>query len=222
MGIPERKDREKEQRREEILNAAEKVFFDRGLAQATMDEIAQHAELSKGTLYLYYQSKEDLYLGVMCRGMKIMHDMFQKATSTGEPTVKLIQNVGEAYYEFFKVYKKYCQMFAFFKNSQLHSQVSDAMIVECTNLDQKSWKLVTDVIQKGIEDGTFRKELDPLEMGVILWSNSNGIMQLMDRPVESQEIPGNIDLEKLLRKSNSMIVSSMLTEETKQRYDLKP
>ncbi|MDL1893205.1 helix-turn-helix transcriptional regulator, partial [Sphingobacteriales bacterium CHB3] len=52
MGIIERKEREKEQRREEIVTAAEKIFFEKGLAIATMDEIAEAAELSKGTLYL--------------------------------------------------------------------------------------------------------------------------------------------------------------------------
>jgi TetR/AcrR family transcriptional regulator len=55
MGIVERKEREKEHRKEEILDAAQKVFFERGLVTATMDEIAETAELSKGTLYLYYK-----------------------------------------------------------------------------------------------------------------------------------------------------------------------
>ena len=41
----------------------------RDCLHATMDEIAEAAELSKGTLYLYYSSKEDLYLAVMMRGM---------------------------------------------------------------------------------------------------------------------------------------------------------
>lgn len=67
MGIQERKEREKESRKEEIINAAQKIFFEKGLPAATMDEIAEAAELSKGTLYLYYKSKEDLYLAVTMR-----------------------------------------------------------------------------------------------------------------------------------------------------------
>jgi TetR/AcrR family transcriptional regulator len=68
MGITERKEREKEHRKEEIIDAAQKVFFEKGLLLTTMDEIAEIAELSKGTLYLYYKSKENLYLAVMMRG----------------------------------------------------------------------------------------------------------------------------------------------------------
>ena len=64
MGIAERKEREKQQRKEEIIQAAESVFYSLGLDQATMDDIAAKAELSKGTLYLYFRSKEDLFFEV--------------------------------------------------------------------------------------------------------------------------------------------------------------
>lgn len=220
MGIPERKEREKEQRREQILDAAEKIFFQKGLAQTTMDEIAEKAELSKGTLYLYYKSKEDLFLGVMCRGMTILEEMFAKATGTDEPTVKLIRNIGDAYYEFFKRHRNYFRMFVFWENPQLHSQVSENMMIECEGCNQGVWKVVTDVIQKGIDDGTFRKELDPLEMGVILWSNSNGLMRLMDLPTGRVTITSNLDLERILQTSNSMIVSAMLTEKAKRDFKI--
>ncbi|MGH2569187.1 MAG: TetR/AcrR family transcriptional regulator, partial [Bacteroidota bacterium] len=99
MGIQERKEREKEHRREEILNAAQRVFFEKGLQTATMDEIAEVAELSKGTLYLYYKSKEDLYLAVMIRGLEILYNMFAQTTSTKEPTIVQLVKLGDAYYE---------------------------------------------------------------------------------------------------------------------------
>ena len=60
MGIAERKEREKEHRRNTILDAAEEVFFSKGINLATMDEVAERAELSKGTLYLYFKNKEEL------------------------------------------------------------------------------------------------------------------------------------------------------------------
>ena len=58
MGIQERKEREKLQRREDIIDAAEKVFFKKDLDSATMDDVANEAELSKGTLYIYFKSKK--------------------------------------------------------------------------------------------------------------------------------------------------------------------
>ena len=61
MGVVERREREKNIRRKQILEAAEKVFAAKGFAGATMEDIAQQAELSPATFYLYFKNKEELY-----------------------------------------------------------------------------------------------------------------------------------------------------------------
>ncbi len=58
MSVAERRVREREARTELILKAALRVFARRGIKEATMDEIAQEAELGKGTIYYYFSSKE--------------------------------------------------------------------------------------------------------------------------------------------------------------------
>ncbi len=218
MGIKERKEREKEARREEIITAAEKIFFEKGLAQATMDEIAEAAELSKGTLYLYYKSKEDLYLTVAMKGSEIMYGMFQQALGTGEPTIKLIANLGEAYYEYFRNYRNYFRMYYFFENPQVQSQVSPEMMDICVKCDQKVWNLVVSLFQRGIDEGLLHKDLDPLEASVMLWSNSNGLMRIMDRQQNYWKDKMGLDLERTLRKSNQMLVEAMMTEEAQKQY----
>ncbi|MBI3459645.1 TetR/AcrR family transcriptional regulator [Candidatus Acetothermia bacterium] len=60
MSVSERRLKEKQERVDRILNGALKVFARRGLKDATVDEIAEAAELGKGTLYYYFASKEDL------------------------------------------------------------------------------------------------------------------------------------------------------------------
>ncbi len=53
----------------EILQAAYRVFAERGFEQATMDEIAKEAGVAKGTLYLYYPSKQDIYSAALHRSV---------------------------------------------------------------------------------------------------------------------------------------------------------
>ena len=60
MGIQERKRREKERRRQQIMVAARKVFLNKGIGKATMEDIAREAEISPGTIYLYFKSKDEL------------------------------------------------------------------------------------------------------------------------------------------------------------------
>lgn len=217
MGIKERKEREKGARREEIINAAEKIFFEKGLAQATMDEIAEAAELSKGTLYLYYKSKEDLYLAVAMKGNEILYQMFSEVLASGEPPIQMIANLGEAYYEYFKNNRNYFRMFYFFENSQVQSQVSPEMMDLCQEGDRRVWDLVISILQRGIDAGVLRKDIDPYEAGVMLWSNSNGIMRLMDRRGTTFEEHMKLNLENIMRKSNRMLVEGMMTEEARKQ-----
>ena len=55
LGTEDRKEREKKQRKALILNAAKRVFLNKGYSGATVEEIANEAELSIGTLYIYFK-----------------------------------------------------------------------------------------------------------------------------------------------------------------------
>jgi len=65
-----RREREKLSRRNEILQAARKVFASKDYASATLDDVATVAELSKGTIYLYFKNKADLFLSTFEMGME--------------------------------------------------------------------------------------------------------------------------------------------------------
>lgn len=218
MGIIERKEREKEQRREEIVTAAEKIFFEKGLAIATMDEIAEAAELSKGTLYLYYKSKEDLYLAVAMRGSEIMYKMFLETTSPEKSTIERIAGLAEAYYRFFKQNRDYFRMYQYFDNSQFHKQVSQDMLHTCATNDQKIWDLVIGLIQQGIDEGLFDADLDAKQAAIILWANGNAIMRLMDREDTYFTEHMKLDLEATLQKAYQLILEGMMTKKGKTKY----
>lgn len=218
MGIGERKEREKEHRREEIINAAEKVFFEKGLQVATMDEIAEKAELGKSTLYLYYKSKEDLYLAVLMRGSDILYQTFQKVVNSGEPTIKQVAGLGEAYYDFFKQYRNYFRMFYFFENPQMHRQVSEEMMGMCSENNGRIWKLIVDLIQKGMNEGVIQHNINPTQIAVMLWSNANSLMRQMDREDGYWSERMGVDLEATLRLTYSLLLEAIMTDEAKEKY----
>ncbi len=60
-----RKEREREFKKKEILSAAVKLFAEKGYEYTTLDEIAEAAEFGKGTLYNYFQNKEELYVAIL-------------------------------------------------------------------------------------------------------------------------------------------------------------
>lgn len=58
----------------EILEAARKTFAVQGFAATTMDAIAEQAHIAKGTLYLYFPSKRDIYLAALRQGIRLLND----------------------------------------------------------------------------------------------------------------------------------------------------
>lgn len=218
MGIQERKEREREARREEIIAAAEKVFFQKGLAQATMDEIAAMAELSKGTLYLYYRSKEDLYLAVSMKGTDLLLEHFRTVADSDEHVIKQLMGLLDEYYKFFQNHKNYFRMYYFLENPDVHSQVSPEMLDACTRSDQRLWQVVTGVIRKAIDQGMLHAGLDPMEVAVIMWSNSHGFMRLIDRGGALLEQQMGVSFTTALRRSNAMLMEAMMSRKATRLF----
>jgi TetR/AcrR family transcriptional regulator len=219
MGIVERKEREKEHRKEEILDAAQKVFLEKGLLTATMDEIAEAAELSKGTLYLYYKSKEDMYLAVMMRGMEELHIAFERIASSDRSSVEKIVKLGDAYKEYFYTHRKFFRMIHFLQApQQFHKQVSDEMRTSCDVDGQKMWRVIQNILQRGVEEGVLRPNFNAMELGVILWSNTTALLFRIDNECEMWKKRFNIDLEHTLELSNTLLLESILTERGRAEF----
>ena len=103
MGIQERKEREKERRRQQIMVAAKRVFSEKGFNKATMEDIAQEAELSPGTLYLYFKNKEELYASLSLRILQylLLRIEHVNAMKDGGPDEKL-KALMEAMYDVYE------------------------------------------------------------------------------------------------------------------------
>jgi AcrR family transcriptional regulator len=179
MSIAERRQREKEKRRNDIVNAAERIFFSQGLENATMDDVAEEAELSKGTLYIYFKSKEDLYLAITKRGLDILTTMFEKASTKTSLGIEKIYAIGQAYRDFSKKHTDYFQAMAYFDLRV--KEISDESPNTKASIDQgeKVLTLCAEAIRCGIEDGTIRSDIDPQKAAIVLWGQTNGILQLI-------------------------------------------
>lgn len=74
-----RRERERNQRRQEILDAARAVFASRGFTEATLDDVAVRAEFGKGTLYNYFENKEALFVSVLEDSFQTLMGMVREA-----------------------------------------------------------------------------------------------------------------------------------------------
>ncbi|MCP5052779.1 MAG: TetR/AcrR family transcriptional regulator [bacterium] len=181
MGISERKERERRQRRSDILDAAEEVFFSRGVESATMDEVAEVAEYSKGTLYLYFKNKNELLHGIIGRGMEMLLFRFREATGREETGLAKVAALGTAYFKFYLDHPKY---FTIMQHQDNHTPDAKEVeknpnICKCLQLGEETIGLMQEVVNVGIDDGTIRQDLDPLKLSLVLWGHTSGILGLI-------------------------------------------
>lgn len=184
MGIEERRHREKEQRRNNILDAAERVFFAKGFDVATMDEVADSAELSKGTLYLYFKSKEDLYLGVNVRALEKLYEILTHAESSELSGLDQLIVYGEAYFKFAEDYPNYFDTLLYFEAETFDLNNPTACVKEYSELRQKISLQVKERIIKGIADGSLRSDINPPLIQLYLWAASSGLIQVMSKKAD--------------------------------------
>ncbi len=107
-----RREREKEERRQSILRAAREVFFENGFHRATVDNVAERAEVSKGTVYLYFESKETILAHLLLEGLGELLGELEQAYAADEPLTadERLQRLGRAYLRFFQREPEYFRL----------------------------------------------------------------------------------------------------------------
>ena len=184
MGIIERKEREKEARKNLILDAAERVFQAKSIQQATMDDIAHEAELAKGTIYLYYRNKDELQLGVMLRAMDMMHESFQDGASKENLALKQFQAVGDAYWKFahdepFR-FKMMCNA-----DFPMRENISEEMILELNDKGSWVWKLLVGIIEDAKREGTIKADVESFSLAMLASLNTMSVLRFYQKVQES-------------------------------------
>lgn len=182
MGVLERKEREKIQRRNVIIDAAERVFFKEGIENASMDQVALEAELSKGTLYLYFKSKEELYKAIVIRGFIALKRKLKEAVIPTETGLQNVKAISKAYIEFSKQHLGYFNAILYYQNDQFDKRNMDSQhSIESLEGGNAVIAVLINAIKKGIEDKSINPHINPIEVAFVLWSQITGLLQVIQR-----------------------------------------
>jgi AcrR family transcriptional regulator len=206
MGIKERKEREKVSRRQVILKAAKITFFEKGFTAATMDQIAEEAELSKGSLYLHFASKEELYVSLLIEGLEILYDKFCEANMPAASWEAKLRRFGFTYYDFYRQYPDYFHALFFLQHGEIASKVSESLYQTCFNQGLSILNLIAQAIEEGISDGEIQNQ-NSMDQAVLLWGFINGIFQLYSEKDHRQYLSSS--LKDLIGLSFDLIIAGL-------------
>lgn len=176
MGIQERKRREKERRKQQIMVAAKRVFVKKGYGRTTMERIAKEAELSAGTLYLYFKSKSELWATLSIRVLQYLlmrlDHLLTHQDSNGNGNISELKAVLLDAYEFDPtIFKNLFNI----QTSDTLTDLSPELIEEIESLGQQSLNKIASIFQQGINRGIFLNR-HPKAIADIVWSMFSGVV----------------------------------------------
>ena len=165
-------------KRERILEAGLKLFANQPYQAVTMDRVAAAAGVAKGTLYLYFQSKEDLYLGILSDGMESMARAYQ---STVDPVADVRQRLQHAIRLTIEFYDQRRDLLRLM-------MTEEPRMAEARNRLREEWRdrgvrFYNSLIEEGIASGAFRSIDARLATYAILGS-IRSVMLFKQQPVE--------------------------------------
>lgn len=204
MGISERKEREKKQRKERILEAALRAFQERGFLNVTMSGIAEAAELSIGTLYLYFKNKEDIYAGLACMGCQKCDLLLDEALHLKKKlSHKDLTNFIEKFMRIYEDYGCYFDVLMFNFKGRGHINLSDGYANTLREITKsslaKSIKYFSGRLPKGRPD---RVEAARAATFVV-WALLLGLTQVLS--VGRTEIFSEEDVARVIKKAAHLL-----------------
>jgi len=204
----ERRNREKERRQREILDAAREVFFGKGIHRATVDDVAERAQLSKGAIYLYFESKESLLAHLLLESLQsLLHDLESAhAASEGQSAEERIRRLARAYFLFAQEHPDDFRLLMGLERGSFREKVPADLFQEVLRDSLRGFELLTEAVRQGIADGELIPG-DPRQLAGAFWAALHGVLMLMGHSLRRQMLA--IEPEPLFQATLELQLSGL-------------
>lgn len=209
MGIAERRQREHEQRRQLILQAARRVFFQCGYRRATMEMIAAEAELGKATLYEYFATKEELYVALLEDGLRLLDAMMVEVSERTHdvPAEMAIRAMARQYWCYAQQYPEYFTLLMHVSTAiELPlEKVRPELLQRLHQLQERALLHGVELVQRGVRERLFPPSVAPERILAEFWVVLSGAILLARHPYRMRLIQ-EVEPEELLEELVTLLI----------------
>ena len=199
MAVAARRERERTARREAILDAAQELIAEQGYHGMRMDGVADAAELSKGTLYLYFENRDALCAAVATRLIDRLLPFIESALEDASTGLDAVQRLLQKYYDFTKENPHHFRFAIEWLGAGERMDDSTEAFQIYRGRVGHMLSLVVASLQRGQTDGSIRADIDPLPQAIQLWTSFLGVVMVgINKEAMAQRIPAPVDLDQLV------------------------
>lgn len=163
--LKEKREIKRERKREKILDAAAELFSTKHYHEVMMDDVAKLISVAKGTVYNYFDSKEELYFTIMHTRMENLLSLLKQKIESEQNSIDSLRAFVVHLYMFMMKYRKF---FLIYQRETLNKQ--NSFCEEMLFLEKQMKQMITQVISSGEKEGVFRKVDEEFAISLILGS----------------------------------------------------
>ena len=178
MVFEEKRKKEKENRKNIILKAARKLFFERGFKSVTVDDIATKSEVSKGSIYLCFESKEEIYAQILIADNLVLYTRVKNFSATEATASQLLLEYARIYVNYFLDDTELFRILMTFMLQTGQMNLTEKQNAELILSTNQNINVISEIIQKGIYSGEFSPIDNVWKMQNAIWGMLNGIISL--------------------------------------------
>ena len=176
MGVKERREREKSETRDKILDAARELFVTEGYEGVSMRKVAEKIEYSPTAIYVHFADKEELFRELCHRDYAALAEVFQSSMISTDPVGRLKQ-IGAIYIDFGTRYPNHYK-FMFMTPHPVH-ELDEADREMMGNPEMDAYAFLKWAVQQALDAGCFRQELTDADLiSQTLWASVHGVISL--------------------------------------------
>lgn len=178
MGLQERRIKEKDNRKKLILRSARTLFFRKGFNRVTVDEIAKISELGKGSIYLYFNSKEEIYAQILLNDIDSFYQMVCALLEKKGTALELLEEFARIYVDFFLNESELFRILITFMLHPDQMNLSRELNSQILEANARSIDIIGKILERGVESNQFSPQINIRQNQNAIWGLLNGIVSL--------------------------------------------
>jgi AcrR family transcriptional regulator len=202
-------------RREQIMDATYALVLEKGLISITIVDIVKKAEISRVTLYKYYNSIHEIVFDIQIKILNEMSGMLD-AKLKGKNGLEKLHDYFASFIRMYQTHPDYFRFAATFDQFYQSSYPTPELEERYQSFTKQGIILIEQFVEEGIQDGSIRKGTDPAMMAQILSHIMMGTTQRIAVRREIYKTESKVDSEEMLNYLMDFLTSSLASDQSQQ------
>lgn len=205
-------DQMRNSRRKQIMDATFELVLEKGLMDITIVDIVKKAEISRVTLYKYYNSIHEIVFDIQLQILNELSEL-QDERLKGKNGIEKLKDYFGTFIRMFQTHPDHFRFAAIFDQYYQSSYPTLELEERYQNFTKQGIVLIEQVIEEGIHDGSIRKDTDPVMMAQILSHITMGTTQRIAVRSEIYKTESKVDSGEMLNYLMSFLTSSLAVDQ---------